>query len=269
MFKKATIVLLLVGAVSVIGSLFLLKYKKGQVSGVSVESENNKIVGIILPHHDLARELIISSLEKFNEPYQLIFIFAPNHFRPIGPEITTATQLSGLAVDDAVISKITQKIPSVLLDNQLIEKEHGISIPSGYLTHYFPGAKIVPIIFSAKTSPEQAEKLASVLADFATERQSLFVASVDFSHEQMDLSGRENNRETIEAISNNDYEKLFTYKDNHIDSPAAAATLLKIMQKLNTNGFEVWHNSHGAILTDNPTLNGTSYVIGVFRSKMF
>jgi hypothetical protein len=37
------------------------------------------------------------------------------------------------------------------------------------------------------------------------------------------------------------------------------------IQPTKRNPFSPWYSSHGAEITNDPTLDGTSYVIGVFR----
>jgi AmmeMemoRadiSam system protein B len=122
----------------------------------------------------------------------------------------------------------------------------------------------VPILFSPFYTPEKLVGLAEFLSEHMP-KKTLFVASVDFSHQNLYSKAMENNLESIEAISQFDFQKVQAFDDNHMDSPAAMATLLHIMQERKTTNWETWESLHGAEILDHPQLQGTSYVVGVFK----
>jgi hypothetical protein len=66
-------------------------------------------------------------------------------------------------------------------------------------------------------------------------------------------------------MSSFDYQKVLDYHDDHMDSPVAISVLMKTMESLNAKTWETWTSSHGGLITNTPTLNGTSYVVGVFK----
>lgn len=243
--------------------IFITHNTKKEVAGVAVAQP---IRGIILPHHNVAAQLIDSSLSRISklEIPTLIIMLGPNHFASQKYTIVTADIIDGLSVKDEVSRKLIQTFPLIGIDNTIVNNDHAISVYAPYIKKYFPNAKVVPILFSRTNSKEELEKLASFLANNSS-LQTLFLASIDFSHDSSSLEGIDNNKESINILQSFDYKKLLALKDDHMDAPDAAAVLLMTMQLLHTTTWETWHNTHSSILLNNPSLFGTSYVIGVFR----
>jgi poly-gamma-glutamate synthesis protein (capsule biosynthesis protein) len=136
-------------------------------------------------------------------------------------------------------------------------------IPLSYLKFYFPEAKFVPLIAPPYFERGEISQIATFLSKSLPE-DTLFVASVDFSHNNMLLEAAAKNKETENTIRNFDFETLYQYKDDHLDSPASIGLLLSTMQRLGTTNWELWYDSHGGLIEDEFTLQGTSYLIGIF-----
>lgn len=265
MFKKIIALSLSILIISVIS---LVTYRQinnqRRVAGIATTNEQKQIKGIILPHHDLAKEYINSSLEKISKDqnYSNIVIIGPNHFEEDFAKFKSTDVLSNYPISEEYVYQL-EDLGLVILDKETIEKEHSINVPISYLQRYFPDAKYIPIISPFYFSKSEISRIASVLSVTLPE-DTLYIASVDFAHEKMLLEAMENNRETEEAIANFDYEKIYQFQDDHTDSPASLGLLLNIMQRLNTTNWETWYNSHGALIENKPDLQGTSYMIGVF-----
>ncbi len=265
-------ILLILGTCLIICVLFLginLVKNRGQVAGESIDLEKQPIKGLILPHHDLAREIIIKSLEKLSSSnkYKLIVVLSPNHFRPQSYTFTTSLNDKNYPIAIEYLHKLKEFDQELLFDTELVENEHGVNIPVEYLSHYFPESEFLPIL----VSPYYSEKTLDEISQWMTENlpeDTLYVASVDFSHENMYAKALDNNKESLGVIKNFDYASLYNFvNDNnqHLDSPIGTAVLLKTMSALKATNWQTWYDSHGSQLTDDPVLQGTSYIIGVFR----
>jgi AmmeMemoRadiSam system protein B len=242
--------------------------KTGKVAGVKTDYTKQNIGGIILPHHGLAKELISESLDKVsnNNKYSYIVILSPNHFQPIGNTFTTSDKIFDYPLAAEFINKFGERFTNVDLNQDLLEKEHGITLHLPYLEKYYPHAKIVPLIFTNNSSENDIlEKTVYLLEKLPDD--TLFIASIDFSHETMLEEAMQKNSETIDVISNFNYSSLYGFEDDHLDSPVAMGMFLKIMEKLNATNWQIWHNCHSALIKNDPTLQGTSYVIGIFHSN--
>lgn len=216
-----------------------------------------QIKGFIVPHHDAAKELFHASLEKLKTLSQpeIIVVYGTNHYYPTSQTYTTTTAiLSEYSLGDDVFA-----------DDERIQKEHSIQTVSPYLQEYFPNAKIIPIIVSARYENIEAvaEKVNSFIRIFDSEK-TLFIASVDFAHDVSLHKGLQKNQESINSIETFNIEEILQYQDDHLDSPLAIVTLLLTMKQMGVSQWQTWHSSHGALISNYPDLNGTSYVIGAF-----
>ncbi len=255
----------LIGSIVAITAICILGYmfnSRGKVAGTNTETE---IKGLILPHHDLAKELIHSSITRVvekNKP-SVVVLLGPNHYYPGIRYLVT-----GFPQDYNYAREYTQQfqseLPGVIRDDEIVYNEHSIMTILPYLKEYVPSAQVVPLIIPGNIDEKNINDRAQFLANSLPE-DTLYIAAVDFSHESFLSLGLEKNDESIEAISSFDYKTIYEYQDDHLDSPVSIALLLKIMEYRQAQNWETWHSSHGAMLVDDLALRGTSYVIGVFR----
>jgi AmmeMemoRadiSam system protein B len=238
---------------------------KGQIAGISTQT--SQIHGLILPHHDLARELIITAATevKSQASPETIVVLSPNHFVPEGPSALTATSLLDFPLDESVIENLL-KSGSLVPDESALSLEHGLLIPISYLSQAFPQARFVPVMISPLNySPPKIHSLATALAQ-TSPPNTLFVLSTDFSHDTQLQVALTNNQTTIHLLETFNVPTLLTLSDSHLDAPVAAAIFLKIMQYKNATHWQTYASTHGALLTGDPLLQGTSYVTGTFST---
>ena len=244
--------------------LIVYRYSKSNVKGVSTEKEGTEIIrGIILPHHNFAKEILIDSYERLDrENYELIVIIGPNHFHPEIKEIVTSDNESGLEIQEHLLKELVGKANYMMINNEIVSKEHSIMLQTQYIEEFLPKAKILPIVVSPTTADENIENLADLLSEVSS--NTLFIASVDFSHDLTYTESMENNEVSIQAIKSFDYSKINSFDDQYLDSSKSITLLLKIMENLDTEKFQVLHSTHGALIADDITFKGTSYVVGFF-----
>ena len=265
MFKKYLTLFLIITALGIFSfTAYTQSVNGNKIAGLSTDYEQGKIKGIILPHHDLAKEYINSSLKNLsqNHSFSTIVIIGPNHFEEDFFKFKSTASLFDYPISEEYVYQL-EDLGLVILDEETVEKEHSINVPISYLQRYFPDAKYIPIISPFYFNVDDITKIAAVLGTSLPD-ETLFVASVDFAHNKMLLEAMENNKEVEDVIKNFDYQKIYQFQDNHIDSPASLGLLLNIMQRLDSTKWELWYNSHGALIEDKHDLQGTSYLIGVF-----
>lgn len=241
------------------------KVKLGrQVKGLATGNETNKVRGIILPHHELAKEFIISSLETIsqNQNFSYIVLIGTNHYQPESSQFISSISLHDAPIAEEIVYKLEDS-QEIILDSEAVKNDHSITTSLPYLKYYFPQAMFIPILAPAHFDDRDIVNLSATLKEYLPEN-TLYVASVDFSHGKMVLEAMEKNRETENAIKNFDYRKIYTFKDDHLDSPSSIGLLLQTMQQLGATKWQVWYDSHGAFIEDNYSLQGTSYLVGVF-----
>lgn len=233
------------------------------MAGISTNSQPKVIKGLIIPHHDLAKEYIISSLEKIsqNQKFSQIVVIGPNHFQSDTTQFVSAASVLNYPISEYV-NKL-EETEGISLQTDTIQKEHSITIPLSYLHQYFPEAKFIPLITPPFFDQSKILKISQFLKKNLPS-DTLYVASVDFSHGKMLLEAMEKNNETEEAIRNFDYQKIYQFQDDHLDSPSSVGLLLNLMSGIDATNWELWFNSHGALIENKYDLQGTSYLIGVF-----
>lgn len=265
LFKtKVGLVVAIMLLVIVSGGVFV-KYKQNEkVLGESdvIESE---IVGLVIPHHELADELIMSAIESSRKDlgYDKVVIIGPNHYFPNSHFITTTEKLGDISIDDEYVQGLSSTYDFVSIDSQMLENEHSVGIPINYLKEAYPKAEFVPLIVSHHYNKEIMEELSKSLSGEFSENV-LFVLAVDFAHNVGFVEAMENNDESIKSISNFDYESILRYDDRHMDSPLSTILFLKIMERLGANNWKILDSSHGSVILGIPDLQGTSYVTGVY-----
>jgi AmmeMemoRadiSam system protein B len=117
-----------------------------------------------------------------------------------------------------------------VIDDKLAGDEHGVNVPIKYLKQAFTGAEFVPILTAPGYTPETLKQMAEAVSGIMP-KETLYIASVDFSHNNLLEQAIEYDSQTINSIRNFDYLNLYKYDDNHLDSPAAMATVMMIMEK--------------------------------------
>lgn len=238
-----------------------------KVAGLSTTSQpGEEIKGLIIPHHELASEFISGALIKVSQSKKPshVVVFAPNHFNPGSYTFGTTIEMSEFNISYEVIEKFKEEFPETVIDKKLIEDEHGVTIPMRYLVNYFPETRFVPMIFSPFYNEKELEEAADFLTNLLPP-DTLYILALDFSHNTTLEEAMARNEESINAIKEFDYSRILEFEDDNLDSPVATIVFLKTMSKLNALHFEVWNNSHAALIRNDPALQGTSYVIGVFR----
>lgn len=238
-----------------------------KVAGISTEKETQSIRGIILPHHELAREYIVTSLERIsiNQNPGTVVVIGSNHYKPQTTKFISSEKVLDYPIQEDFVNKLAN-LQKIILDQTAVENDHSIIIPLTYLKNYFPEANYIPFLSPAYFNTGDISQIAMYLSH-SLPQDTLFVASVDFSHNTQSIEAEAKNKESEATIENFDFDALYQYKEDHMDSPSSIGLLLSIMQRLNSTNWELWHDSHGAFIENKGSLQGTSYLIGVFTQK--
>ncbi len=152
---------------------------------------------IIIPHHDITspnQNSFYRALSKLGNPSTVVII-APDHYEKGSNLISLPCNTSFDSPDGIfTIDEETRKGLTVSCVRDFIDEtsepwpmEHGIYIHTPFIRHYFPEAKLLPVLlksFSEAKDFEIYEKLGQVLNELLDE-DALVIASVDFSHYQI------------------------------------------------------------------------------------
>ena len=251
-------------ALFIFSDIFNFQKSKTKTLGESVDPLKN-IRGVIVPHHDLADDLIISAINTIKEKndYEKIIIIGPNHYYPESPTFMTTAVYQDYPLDTPLIEKLNEFNTDILFDRERMEKEHSIGIPIKYLREIFPQAEFCPLAISPHFNEVSLDKMAGLLKNNSSEN-TLYVLSEDFAHNLGGTEALQHNEESIKAISNFDIPKILSFDDKYLDSPVSTVLFLKIMKGYSAEKWTTLESTHGSIIVGEPDLNGTSYVSGVF-----
>jgi AmmeMemoRadiSam system protein B len=229
----------------------------------------SKIYGAVVPHHLLAHKLIsrvFQSLQLQKPP--LVILIGPNHYNK-GDRILTSTwgwqtpfgtvEPCGDVINDLV------KTSFVKVDNMVFEKEHSVGNIMPFIKYYLPDAKVVPIILHHDVTKAETDRLAQELTCLQKQEEAIIIASVDFSHYLTKNQAEQNDQETIRALNLMELDRLFSFGNDHLDSPAALATLLISMKNVGLNEFTILDNTNSGKLLGNDLIETTSYITLIYH----
>jgi AmmeMemoRadiSam system protein B len=243
-------------------SVYKISQLGGKAKGDSTEKFLSRPHGLIVPHHHLPAPILSQAYRRLPNDYDLAVILGPNHFYPDTKQIITSNDNP---FDNPQVNRLKKSLPFIQTNNDLIKTEHSITVQADYLSRYLPNTNILPLVLSPNVPKKDLNQLITYLTNLSD--RTLFIASVDFAHDLNYLPALSNNQQSIKAIKTFDYKKISQFTNTHLDSPESIITFLKIMQKKDSKKMTVLNSTHGALLTDNPALVGTSYVTATFSPQ--
>lgn len=228
------------------------------------EGSKNKIAGGIIPHHLLASFMIADFFKMVSEQkVEKVILIGPNHYeKGEGNALTSVynwnTPFGLVEPDNAMITRLAgnnlAKVDDVVLAN-----EHSVAGIMPFIKYYLPEAKITPIILSRNTTKQEMEQLAVELAESIQDKNSIVIASVDFSHYLTSEEAEAKDKETLKIMENSEYELLQGLNNDHLDSPASIGTLMLAMEKIKSGRLRVMHNTNSGNLLGERFGKTTSY----------
>lgn len=201
-------------------TLFLFFGRKGLL-------KNQKtIIGGIVPHHLVADFMIDDFFRKLApQKPKTIVVFGPNHLEK--------------GKEDILFGETY---------NEIVQNENSIKALMPYIDKYLPETKVVPLILKKNCSRQKIEKTADYLIS-SVSKDTVFIASVDFSHYLTMEEAWQKDEDTLKAIKNKEYDYLLSLNSEYLDSPASIVLLLKIMEKKDKNNMTILkHTNSGEIL---------------------
>lgn len=237
------------------------------ISPEDIKPFEGRVYGAVVPHHLLAHELIGEVFAKLaKSPPTQIILLGPNH-QNLGNKILTSslawqTPFGTVETDEYIIDELL-KTKLVKQDDRPFTKEHSIGNLMPFIKYYLPDTKVVPIIFHHDVSKKEAEQIAQCLSNYV-DKGAVVIASVDFSHYLSREKAEQKDQETIKAMKERDFDKLLSFGNHHLDSPASLVTLFFTMERQGITEFEILAHTNSGILLGNDLIETTSYITLVF-----
>lgn len=231
-------------------------------------SSDKKIWGAVMPHHLLAHQMIADVFSKMqNAPPNLLILVGPNH-ENIGSRILVSslgwqTPFGTVEVDKEAVDYLLAT-HMVKQDDYAFSTEHSMGNLMPFVKYYLPNTKVVPIICHHDVSKKEAEQLAEHLSPLL-KKGAVIVASVDFSHYLVSQEAVQMDSQTLKAIREKDWDRIFAMGNDHLDSPSALGILFFAMENMGITDFTVLDNTNSGILLGNDMIETTSYMTILFQ----
>ena len=201
-------------------------FQEAIVSADKHEPANEKLSGIIVPHHLVADDLIALGFRAASgSRYQRIVLLSPDHFRKSEKPFATTdrdfdTPLGRLSADKAATAKLLAHT-GLVEDSCLFAAEHGVHALLPFLRHYFPDTPIVPVAISIASSRADWNRIAAALKEVVDE-DTLVVQSTDFSHYLPQHEARAFDQQTLNLLAAGSLDGLAGLRQpEHLDSAGA------------------------------------------------
>ena len=232
----------------------------------SFNTEESRVYSAILPHYTLVGEKLDSywhELSVRSNP-DVIVIVSPAHWDQGGELIQTMNGVWDTPFGEvkSSASNVNKLIGSGVAEENFssFEFEHGISVHTPYLAHYFSDIPIVPILATSYSATKDALQLNDVLSS-SLDGEVLYVSSIDFSHYLSKSESDQFDEETRGFIRNREYNSIDGLESKHIDSPFALSAYLDWSDREDCRNREVWHQHNGELFPNIRPEDGTSYFV--------
>ncbi|WP_161494842.1 AmmeMemoRadiSam system protein B [Bradyrhizobium canariense] len=191
------------------------------------------ITGIGVPHHLLAANLIARGFwTAANNSYARVIIIAPDHFSRSRRAFATLRRdfetPFGTLTNDRTATDSLLSDRALFDESDLFEKEHGIQALLPFVKHFFPNAKIVPVVASYGSTRADWDRAALELKKIADDH-TLIVQSTDYSHYLPLQDAVRRDQETLNVIASGDLDAVNgLIQPDHLDSKAAQYMQMRI-----------------------------------------
>lgn len=234
-----------------------------------IKDVNGSIRGCILPHHLTASDLIHEVFQNVSSTrYKTVVLIGPDHESlEKGKVFTTLRDWqapAGILETDREITGELLKNSFVLADDGKLTSEHSVSGIIPFIRYYMGDVKVVTLVLTKQAKPEDIDRLIEDLYEHVNAEETLFIASVDFSH-YLDLDEADRmDSITMDAIEKRDIEKIMSFTNDNLDSPVSIAMLLKMMDKLNAGNAYLLNHSNSELILKVRSEETTSYLTYLF-----
>ena len=194
------------------------------------------VTGIGVPHHLLAADLIARGFWAASAGhYDRILLISPDHFHKVsGPFGTTREDLDtvfGVMASDragvaaVAASPLVETLPTMAT-------EHGVMAVAPFAVHFFPDARVIPLLVSVNATEADWRAMAAVLEPLLTPT-TLVVQSTDYSHYRPIGEAVARDQESIAAITAGDPAAIAPLlQPAHMDSKGAQYLQLALQRAL-------------------------------------
>lgn len=264
-----------VSAAGPMDQLLAPTYDRALLSGV-IASEKPSfpvpvgVTGISVPHHLLAADLIARGFwAASGKRYKRVIVLAPDHFRLVKGRFATGyasfeTVFGTLDTDRIAVETLLGE--ESLFETARFDAEHGLLAEMPFIRHFFPEAKVVPVLASIFTTPEDWKAAANLLRRTIDE-DTLVVQSTDYSHYLPLSAAVRRDQETMAVIAGRDPTAVVAMlQPAHMDSKAAQFIQMRLQEDVFAAAPTILANRNSTEYGGSQD-NTTSYVVTAYHRQ--
>ncbi len=235
--------------------------------------EEKKLVGMIVPHHDLVSPLIDDMFAQASSARtpKTILLIGPNHFdRGNGFAITSLSDFDtsfGTLKNNPDLAQTLLKKDLALEDTSAIVADHSIMALVPFVKKYFPDATFVPLILHSNHKEERSRLLGKKIGELLLEEDILVIGSIDFSHYLSSEIAPDKDAETRRFIQDRDYISIAKLGSDHLDSAPTLVTLLTALESFGSVEDVLVHHTNSGEYIGKVLDSSTSYLTYLFWKK--
>lgn len=222
---------------------------------------------IVLPHHRPAAGLAARALSWAAGSWQplprTIILLGPNH-KNLGSDILALDWSwrtdAGIVEPDEEAFKGIYEAGAASRGDDSFRGEHSVTMALPLVAEYFPGAKVVPLIFRWRCEPEKLARLWQALEP-ALGPDTLIILSADFSHGLNSEQAAGKDQETLKLLEARDWRSVAALDSSSLDCPTLLGWLVKYAGEKGWGAFTLLSESGSGELLGSREQGVTSYLI--------
>jgi len=221
------------------------------------------ISGGIIPHDLLPCYIIADFFSRLSKQKpRTIVLLGPNHYER--GDYTVLSSLYGWETPFGIIEPNGQviqelvKIKLAQIDEDVLSKDQAVAGIMPFIKYYLPNTKVVPLLLSGFMTEVDTQILSSSLKNYLN-KDTVIIATVDFSHYLTSQQAQEKDKTTLELLKNFDYRQLLSLNNDYLDSPSSIVVLLMAMQTLGAAKMELLYHTNSGEIQKNNSIEATSY----------
>ena len=231
--------------------------------------DGGNIRGCIVPHHLVAKDLIHEVFQNVSkDKYKTVVLIGPDHESTDKGKIFTTLNNwqtpTGILETDKEITKELLNNSFIIENNDKLTVEHSTSSIIPFINYYLKDVKVVTLVLTKQVSLEDVEILTDALYENLNMEETLFIASIDFSHYLNLHDADKMDSISMEAIQNKDIARIMSFTNDNLDSPISLVTMLKMMDKAGIPNKAILNRSNSELILKKTTEETTSYITYLF-----
>jgi len=245
-------------------------FERAMEKVAAMEPSNERLTGIIVPHHLLADRLVALGFKAASGfRYKRIVILSPDHFRKADKPFATTTRgfddvFGPVRTDSEAAARLLDGNGGFIEESCLFQTDHGVRAMLPFIHRYFPEAAVVPVAISIKSDRADWDRLGDALADIV-DADTLVVESTDFSHYLPQHVARGFDQQTLNVLAAGSLDAIAALRQPaHADSVGALYIHTRLQQALFGAGPLVIASENSQAYSPDYTASTTSYLVVLF-----